>query len=108
MGGNLFSIAFGRNLDAHSRLTETTQLPTLNSTLNHLSSNPSRLTTPSEPQCLDGRACYETSFYITIAACWLALALGIWAGWKDQRNHAAIALRPKAPAEGVWEDDGEE
>lgn len=101
-GGNLFSIAFGRNLDAHSpSSTERTSPPTLKSNL-------SRADTPSESetQCIEGQSCYVASLYITVAACCLALVLSIWAGWRDRQK--TLSIRGKAPlTEVVWEDDEE-
>ena len=106
LGGNLFSIAFGRNLDAHSIVgTEIAPPPTINSTSSNMIS--SRSMGSSEPQCTEGRSCYVASLYMTTAACCLALALGVWAGWKDQRKQAAIVHRAKAPGVVVWEDDEE-
>jgi hypothetical protein len=86
VGSNIFSLAFGMNLDAHSppRSNRTSLLPSA----------------PSENQCLQGRACYIDSLYITIAACFLALFLSIWAGRKDRRKSS---LKGLAPAEVVWE-----
>jgi len=95
LGGNLFSIAFGRNLDAHSpSKNEETTIP--------------RADTPSEPQCLDGRNCYVASLHITITACCLALLLSIWAGWRDRQRNISAALKAKIPStEVVWEDEEE-
>jgi hypothetical protein len=95
LGGNLFSIAFGRNLDSHSPSN------------NEQSAIP-RADTPSEPQCLDGRNCYVASLHITITACCLALLLSIWAGWRDRQKSISAALRGKVPStEVVWEDEEE-
>jgi hypothetical protein len=105
LGGNLFSIAFGRNLDAHSIIgTQIASPTTLNSTSNMIAS---RTAISSEPQCLEGRDCYVASLYMTTAASCLALALGVWAGWKDQQKHAAVSSRAKAPTVMMWEDDEE-
>lgn len=102
LGGNIFSIAFGRNLDAHSvTVTDTAPPATLNSSLS------SRNVGPSELQCLDGRNCYVASLYMTTAACCLALALSLWAGWKDQQKHTAIVHKAMAPTVGLWNDDEE-
>jgi hypothetical protein len=117
LGGNIFSIAFGRNLDAHSTFgIEHPQLPLLNSTSSLLSSNllhTARLTPNhtlnirlAEASCLEGRDCYMASFYITIAACCLALALSVWVAWKDRQKHTVIALGAKM-TEAVWENDEE-
>jgi len=103
LGGNLFSIAFGRNLDAHSTSTPTMH----NSTSNPISPAVLRAEMASEPQCSHGRACYVASLYITTAACCFSLLLSIWAGWMDRRKLVgqAGALRRKDVTEVIWEED---
>jgi len=101
LGGNLFSIAFGRNLDAHSPSSTERTLPS------PLKTNLSRADTSSEPQCIEGRSCYVATLYITVAACCLALGLSIWAAWRDRQK--TLSIRGKAPlTEVVWEDDEEQ
>ena len=68
IGGNLFSLAFGRNLDAH----EPAASP--------IGSTPPSI---SARQCLAGRECYVQSLYLNILACVLALMLSVWAGRRD-------------------------
>lgn len=68
LGGNLFSIAFGRNLDAHEPPAEATTIP-----------SPLIAAT----QCLDGRGCYVQTLYVNIWACVIALGLSFWAGRRD-------------------------
>ena len=68
LGSNLFSVAFGRNLDAHVPPDATSHL--LSSTA----------------QCLEGRQCYIDALYMTIVACIVALILGVWAGWREGRR----------------------
>ncbi|KAF8839373.1 MFS general substrate transporter [Paxillus ammoniavirescens] len=58
IGGNLFSLMFGRNLDAHAQ-------------------------PPSEHQCFDGRECYVDSLKVTMVACVVSLGLSVWAGIRD-------------------------
>ncbi|KZP07252.1 MFS general substrate transporter [Athelia psychrophila] len=82
IGGNLFSIAFGRNLDAHAPSSSDTPLAL-----------PLPGTVISELQCLEGRICYVASLQMTTAACCLALALGIWAAQRD-RMRAALTRKP--------------
>jgi hypothetical protein len=77
-GGNLFSLAFGLNLDAHA------PADTANSTIVHRQVAPS-----SSLQCLEGRECYISSVYITLGACFIALILSIWAGWRDRQRMLA-------------------
>jgi hypothetical protein len=101
VGGNIFSIAFGRNLDAHSTSTPAT----FNSTSNPISPAVLRAEMASEPQCLDGRACYVASLYITTAACCLSLLFSVWAGWMDRRKLATGTFRRKDVTEVIWEED---
>jgi len=68
IGGNLFSIAFGRNLDAHEPATSP------------ISDAPPSI---SARQCMDGRECYVQSLYLNLLACTIALALSVWAGRRD-------------------------
>ncbi|KAH9853298.1 MFS general substrate transporter [Lenzites betulinus] len=117
LGGNIFSIAFGRNLDSHG--TDDEALPATNSTLSaalsSLSGSASTVATsfttegihargglPSSHHCIIGRECYVDSLKLTIVACTVALGLGIYASWRDlkkQRRHAGL------PAVVVWEDE---
>ena len=78
LGGNIFSIAFGRILDAHSPVT---------SVLNPQSTE---VGDGHEERCLDGRDCYKLSFGLTILACCLALCLSVYAAWRDQRTAKAL------------------
>ncbi|KAF7354639.1 NmrA domain-containing protein [Mycena sanguinolenta] len=86
-GGNLFSIAFGRNLDAHEP-GETTAVAAA---------------APASPrQCLEGRSCYVATLGLTSAACFLAILLSALAAWRERRKLlAANASRPRI----VWEDN---
>ena len=79
-GGNLFSLAFGRNLDAHS---EQSQISSPNS--------------ESEPvQCLQGLDCYVHGIYFTIGATFLSILLCIWAGYREkQKNSISRTSRSK-------------
>ena len=101
LGGNVFSIAFGRNLDAHSddgpaANRTAPSLPSLSSLSSSLSSTLTSTTStpglgarggiPDPHHCVVGRECYADSLKMTIAACCLALALGVYAGWKDYRR----------------------
>ncbi|KAF9263186.1 MFS general substrate transporter [Marasmius fiardii PR-910] len=70
LGGNVFSVAFGRNLDVHEKAPHTTfPLP------------PSK-----ELRCLDGKACYVDSFRLTTFACLVGMGLSVWAAWKDRKR----------------------
>lgn|SRR6266702_4142260 len=72
VGGNLFSLAFGRNLDAHD--------PTIAEISPPISGAPPSI---SAHQCLAGRKCYVQSLYLNLLACAIALALSVWAGRRD-------------------------
>jgi hypothetical protein len=84
IGGNIFSLVFGRNLDAHSRAVPTAPI------------------SQSTSQCMQGVQCYMTSLYMTVWACFLASVLAAWAGWRDRKNH--IIMKTNVP-EVVWDQD---
>ncbi|KAG8220377.1 major facilitator superfamily domain-containing protein [Butyriboletus roseoflavus] len=73
LGGNLFSLMFGRNLDTHA---------TLGTRVRSFISLVSR-ELPSEHQCFDGKACYLGSLQVTLVACIVSLGLSWWAGIRD-------------------------
>lgn len=75
LGGNLFSILFGRNLDAHVPSTTTTM-------------NMPRASQPGR-QCLEGRVCYVMTLGVTTFACVVALGLSLVAAWRDRRRGLA-------------------
>ncbi|KAI0310364.1 major facilitator superfamily domain-containing protein [Amylostereum chailletii] len=107
VGGNLFSLAFGRNLDAHSPHADIDAAPP--APLPAASSVPSPLARalPAAPEltCLDGRACYVHSLYLTLGACLLASVLALWLArrdWVDRKS------RVVAYEEVLWEEDGED
>ncbi|KIK95478.1 hypothetical protein PAXRUDRAFT_826958 [Paxillus rubicundulus Ve08.2h10] len=80
IGGNLFSLMFGRNLDAHASTDKHSMLPTrILSTL-----GPRQL--PSEHQCFGGRECYVGSLKVTMVACVVSLGLSVWAGMRDREK----------------------
>ncbi|KAJ7070365.1 major facilitator superfamily domain-containing protein [Mycena belliarum] len=83
-GGNLFSIAFGRNLDAHEPGEST-----------------AAAARAVAHQCLEGRSCYVATLGLTGTACFLAILLSALAAWRERRKLiAAVAARPRV----VWED----
>ncbi|KZV69069.1 MFS general substrate transporter [Peniophora sp. CONT] len=116
VGGNLFSLAFGRNLDAHSTPQASEVIPALaTSALNAASSllgNGEKLSArgglPSDdgPQCFDGRICYIDSVYLTLGACTFALSLAVWAGYRDW--HDAKEKHEEDMETVLWEEDEEE
>ena len=75
-GGNLFSLAFGRNLDAHSK---------------HPLSSPT-----SEPvQCTEGLSCYVDGIYLTLGATFLSILLCVWAGYREKQKNLISHSRSK-------------
>ncbi|KIK22462.1 hypothetical protein PISMIDRAFT_102428 [Pisolithus microcarpus 441] len=65
IGGNIFSIMFGRNLDAHTPRGEEEN---------------------TSHNCLMGRECYVSSLKITLVVCMITLALSTWAAIRDGRR----------------------
>ncbi|KAL1939679.1 hypothetical protein VTO73DRAFT_9712 [Trametes versicolor] len=118
LGGNIFSIAFGRNLDSHS---DEEASPAGNSTLSALTSLAANATAsvlppsegaihargglPSAHHCIIGRECYRDSIKLTMVACTIALGLGIYAGWRDTKRQRRYAARADVPAVVIWEDE---
>jgi len=86
---NIFSVAFGMNLDAHAPAKDAPA--------------PVVPDASSSDQCLQGRECYVDSLRLTAAACFLSLLISIWAGWRDYRKLAASTLKEPRPREVVWE-----
>ena len=93
IAGNLFSLIFGRNLDAHDGSAPASAAAML-----------------TAPQCLQGLECYVDTIYLTTGATFLAVLLSIWAGYRDRRKIAASRRTAKISArraEVVWEADRE-
>jgi hypothetical protein len=88
LGGNIFSIAFGRNLDAHTPMHS-----------NITVSDP----LPPSAQCLEGQQCYVSSLHITVLACVLALIVSIWVGYRDRRKMTSKDMM-RAGEEVIWEE----
>ncbi|KAI6096758.1 major facilitator superfamily domain-containing protein [Pisolithus sp. B1] len=88
IGGNVFSIIFGRNIDAHTpredmntsrgvtRATNTADGAVLRDVL-------------SERRCFAGRECYVSSLKVTLMACMIALILSTWAARRDKHRQKA-------------------
>ncbi|KAF8147204.1 major facilitator superfamily domain-containing protein [Crassisporium funariophilum] len=91
--GNLFSVIFGRNLDAHDAAPP------------HHARSAADIV--SAPQCLQGLACYVDTIYLTIAATFVSLLLSIWAGYRDRQKIAASYRTKVSRREVIWEDDEE-
>ncbi|KAJ6451837.1 major facilitator superfamily domain-containing protein [Mycena vitilis] len=91
VGGNPFSIAFGRNLDAHTP-------GTTGATDAAAAWAPSAFVAR---QCLEGRSCYVATLSLTAAACFLAILLSALAAWRERRRVMAAAA---ARARVTWEE----
>ena len=95
IAGNLFSLVFGRNLDAHERPTRP-------------SFDPHELRrTVSGPQCLEGRKCYVDTIYLTAFCTFLAILLSMWAGYRDRQKIVASQRQTRSGAgtlDVIWED----
>lgn len=130
LGGNVFSIAFGRNLDSHedpdptppaadstlltaaaaelsSALPSSSSPSTQSLSASVVATDITRAGIPSPHHCIIGRACYVDSLKMTIAACCVALALGVYASWRDLRKQRRWASRhaAEAPAVVIWESE---
>lgn len=80
IAGNIFSLAFGKNLDSHASRPHAGEP-------GHERALFARGGLPSELLCYEGRACYVDSLRMTVMACLTALVLSLYAGWKDYRKH---------------------
>jgi hypothetical protein len=83
VGANLFSIAFGRNLDAHER---------------DESSVDAAVARVAAHQCLEGRSCYVATLGLTGTACFATIFLSALAAWRERQKLMVARLRI------VWED----
>ena len=75
IGGNLFSMAFGKIIDGHI--------------LHSGESDPPPTTSPDttiHALCMDGAECYILSLKMTTWACVLAFGLAVLAGYEDWRS----------------------
>lgn len=73
--GNVFSLMFGRNLDAHETHP---RLPDWRNGISHAAAIP--------PRCMLGKECYVDTVYVTAVACSVAVLLSFWACWKDRKK----------------------
>ncbi|KAL4067163.1 major facilitator superfamily domain-containing protein [Scleroderma yunnanense] len=88
VGGNVFSIMLGRDLDAHTP----TQVSDTSQKVRHTLVAAHGLIPrgmPSEHQCIVGQECYISSLRVTLVACIVALGLSTWAGIRDGRRNKA-------------------
>lgn len=91
IAGNLFSLAFGRNLDAHSRPLEDVAEQWRRDGL------PSA---DSGRQCLEGRLCYVDSVKLTIVACIVGFILSVIGAIRDRRKREQMPPRREVV---VWD-----
>lgn len=94
IAGNLFSLAFGRNLDEHSKPLE------------DITEQWRRGGLPSDSgrQCLSGRLCYVDSVKLTIVACIVALVLSVVGALRDRRKRHQMPARREVV---IWETNEE-
>ena len=95
IAGNVFSLIFGRNLDAHKSSQDHDNLL-----------NPPSIHVYSVPQCLLGLNCYLDAIYLTMLATFLAILLSIWTGYRDtmkieKSRKTTLAGR----SEVIWQDE---
>lgn len=103
---NLFSIMFGRDLDAHTSTFEEELLSSgAADSVGPLRWLLRRQDEMRERQCLIGRECYVTSLRVTFVACVVALAISTWAAIRDGRRDKA--LRQRAAEEHGYIELGE-
>ena len=97
VASNLFSLLFGRNLDAHR------------SSPPNLSHNPhTPLHVYTAPQCLQGLNCYRNTIYFTMFATILAILLSIWAGYRDWMKISVLRKTELLVADRsdlIWRDE---
>ena len=78
VAGNLFSLIFGKNLDAHGSPAHDALL------------NTPPIEVYSAPQCLLGLDCYLSTIYLTMLMTFFAILLSIWAGYRDRLKIAML------------------
>lgn len=103
IGGNLFSLVFGYNLDKKDEGAS----PAPHKPVSHMSRLVTRGGLPSNDiRCSNGLRCYKDSIYMTIAATVLALGLSIWASVRDRKKIRKALLKRRSENE-TREDGGE-
>lgn len=107
LGSNVFSLAFGRNLDAHAPHSAPAQSASPSALSERMADIARRAGLPSSTQCLEGRACYRDSLKLTIGACCVALLLAMYSGWRDRRRQVRVAFKVD-DADVVWEEEEED
>ncbi|KAI6106166.1 major facilitator superfamily domain-containing protein [Pisolithus croceorrhizus] len=88
IGGNIFSIIFGRNIDAHTPHEDTnTSRGVTRATIT--AGGDVLRDALSERRCFAGQECYVSSLKITLMACMVALILSTWAARRDKHRQKA-------------------
>jgi hypothetical protein len=106
IGGNIFSIAFGRNLDEHVSKPDD-GAGVVGAALDGLQRLATRAGLPSEHLCLAGPECYEASIKMTACATAIAFGLSIWAVVRDRRKAQEVAREHGGAESVIWEEDAE-
>ena len=83
VSGNLFSILFGRNFDAHEGV-QMEVIPSPSASLKLI--RDSDTTTSSDLRCIQGLECYVDTIRLTIGVTLVSILLSVWAGWRDKRR----------------------
>ena len=101
LAGNLFSLVFGRNLDAHA--------PTPTDVRHELDYYPrgGLPSTDARHQCLEGRLCYIDSAKLTIIACFVSLLLSMLAAIRVRRKKAQHQRPEREETEVLWDGGNE-
>ena len=98
VAGNLFSLLFGRNLDAHKGSPN----PSHDALLNP----PPPVDVYTAPQCLLGLNCYRDTIYLTMLATFFAILLTMWAGYRDNLKIAMLRETKLADrSDVIWQDE---
>ena len=99
VGGNLFSLAFGLNLDKHASHMPGT--PHGSNTTHHFLA---RAPVLDKQQCFEGRECYVSSLYLTILACFVALGISVVSARRDKKRMTVTDVPPlDEDPEVIWE-----
>ncbi|KAI5985531.1 major facilitator superfamily domain-containing protein [Pisolithus albus] len=88
IGGNVFSIIFGKNIDAHTPRGDTNTPQGVARAANTVDRGVLRAVL-SERRCFTGRECYVSSLQVTLIACTVALVLSTWAARRDDHRQKA-------------------
>ena len=88
ISSSVFSLLFGRNLDAHEVLSH-------GESIHPLQSGPAT-------QCTQGKECYVAALHMTAGACFVAVLLSVWAAVRDRRK-IRDAAEARARRKVGWE-----